>query len=63
MIRPLDNHLKYKNCNGSINYSSNDGVWFGKILKVNDLVSYEANSREELQVAFIDAVEDYIGNS
>tara|TARA_R110002012_G_scaffold99170_2_gene237086 strand:- start:2795 stop:3175 length:381 start_codon:yes stop_codon:yes gene_type:complete len=60
MIRPLENHLKYKNYKDSIEYSFADGVWFGKILEINDLVSYEAELKENLTLAFVEAVEDYL---
>lgn len=59
----MESNLKYKNYTGSIEYSSVDGVWCGKILDINDLISYEASLREDLQKAFIDAVQDYTGNS
>tara|TARA_R110002012_G_scaffold279098_1_gene467007 strand:+ start:6548 stop:6739 length:192 start_codon:yes stop_codon:yes gene_type:complete len=59
----LKNYLTYKNYKGSIEYSSADGVWYGKILEINDLVSYEAEFKEDLNLTFIDVVEDYAGNN
>ncbi|MFD2827621.1 DNA repair protein [Leeuwenhoekiella polynyae] len=58
----MENHLKYKNYKGSIHYSSADGVWYGKILEINDLVSYEAELKENLKKVFVEAVEDYLRN-
>lgn len=59
LFRALKNYLTYKSYKGSIEYSDADSVWYGKILDLNDLVSYEASSREDLQKAFVDAVQNY----
>ncbi len=56
----MESYLTYKYYKGSIEYSSEDGIWYGKILETNDLVTYEANSREDLRKAFIEAVKDYL---
>ena len=45
---------------GSVEFGAEDGVLYGKIIGVNDLVTYEATSVEGLQAAFVDAVEDYL---
>lgn len=54
----MKNYLTYKNYKGTIEYSSSDGVWYGKFLEINHLVIYEANSREDLRKAFIEAIDD-----
>lgn len=56
----MENYLKHKNYFGSVEFSSEDNVLYGKILGINDLVSYEAESVQELKTAFIEAVEDYL---
>ncbi len=53
-------YLKHKDYLGSVEFSAEDGVLFGKIIGINDLVTFEANSVEGLQQAFNDAVEDYL---
>ncbi|RXG16558.1 DNA repair protein [Leeuwenhoekiella aestuarii] len=55
----MESKLKYKNYIGSIEYSSADGVWYGEILDINDLVSYEAEFKDKLILAFITALKDY----
>ena len=50
--------LKYKGYVGSIKRS--DGVFHGKILDINDLVTYEAITTDILKQNFISAVNDYI---
>lgn len=37
-----------------------DGVIFGKLLYINDLVTFESESVSEIQKSFEDAVDDYI---
>lgn len=50
----------YKNFIGSVKYSPEDKVFFGKIEFTDDLVSYEGNTLKKLNVAFHEAVDDYI---
>ena len=52
--------LTYKDYIGSVHYSAEDEIIFGKIEGINDLVSYEGNSVSELKTAFEEAVEDYL---
>lgn len=50
----------YKDFIASVHFSSDDNVFFGKIEGINDLISFEGESVEELNQAFQDAVEDYL---
>ncbi len=52
--------LKYKEYLGTVHYSSEDEVFYGKIEGVEDLVSFEGRNVKELKEAFSMAVEDYI---
>jgi len=54
------NTLSYKGYQGSIEVDAEDQLLFGKILFVNDLVSYEGDSVKELTTAFQEAVDDYL---
>ena len=56
----MANYLKYKGYIGSVEFSKEDAVLHGKIIGINDLVTYEANCVVELKKAFIDSVEDYL---
>lgn len=51
--------LSYKDFIGSVQFSADDDVFYGKIEGIDDLVSYEGTSVAELKKAFRDAVEDY----
>jgi len=50
----------YKEFLGSVHYSSDDDVFFGKIEGITDLVTFEGTSVKELKAAFEDAVDDYM---
>ena len=54
------NSLTYNGYTASITYSSVDEVFFGKILGINDLVTFEGTSVSELKESFQEAIEDYL---
>ena len=56
----MEDYLKHKNYFGSVQFSADDNILYGKIIGINDLVTYEAESVEELKSAFIEGVEDYL---
>ncbi|MFA5816868.1 MAG: type II toxin-antitoxin system HicB family antitoxin [Bacteroidales bacterium] len=51
--------IKYKEYFGTVHFSAEDEVFYGKIEGVDDLVSFEGKTVEELKQAFIEAIEDY----
>lgn len=54
------NTLKYKDYIGTVNYSEEDEVFFGKVEGVNALVNFEGESVKELKAAFEEAVDSYL---
>lgn len=52
--------IQYQNYYASVHFSAADEVFYGKILGINDLVSFEGASVKELKAAFEEAVEDYL---
>lgn len=50
--------MQYKGYKGSINKS--EGLYYGKLKEIKDLVTYEAENRNGLKKAFEEAVDDYI---
>lgn len=52
--------LEYKGYQGSVEFSLENNILYGKIQHINDLVSYDADDIRGLQSAFEDAVNDYI---
>ncbi|MGJ7219544.1 type II toxin-antitoxin system HicB family antitoxin [Morganella morganii] len=56
----MSNMLKYNGYVGSIEYSLDDEILYGKIECINDVVTYEATTVEGLKKEFILAVDDYL---
>ncbi len=56
----MKNTLSYKGFIGSVSYSDEDGVLFGKIEGINDLVTYESTEVSDLVKQFRISVDEYI---
>jgi predicted HicB family RNase H-like nuclease len=56
----MNDILQYQNYYASVHFSADDEVFYGKILGINDLISFEGASVKELKASFEDAVEDYL---
>lgn len=52
--------MHYKGFYGSIEFSIADSCYWGRITGINDIISYEGNTREELEADFKNAVDDYL---
>lgn len=52
--------LKYKDFLGSVHYSTDDEVFFGKLIGIDDLITFEGASVKELKDSFQEAVDDYL---
>ncbi len=58
----MKNTLTYKNYTGSLEFAAEDGVFYGKVLGVRSLISYEGRTAEELVTDFHGAVDDYLAS-
>ena len=56
----MKNVLEHKGYTGSVEFSNTDEIFFGKIVGIRDLVTFEADTVAKLKKAFKEAVEDYI---
>ena len=56
----MDNILQYKDFIGSVHFSAEDGVFYGKIEGIKSMVSFEGETVKELEEDFHNAVNDYI---
>ena len=56
----MNNTMEYKNDVGSVEFSEADGCFFGKVLGVRALISYEGKNTQELETDFHRAVNDYL---
>lgn len=52
--------ITYKDYVGSVRYSADAEVFFGKIEGIDDLVTFEGESVPQLKQAFHEAVHDYL---
>lgn len=53
-------HLEYKSYTGSIEYSKEDDLLYGKILGIKGLISYEGRTGKELEEDFKEAIDTYL---
>jgi predicted HicB family RNase H-like nuclease len=56
----MNNTMHYKDFLGSIRYSPDDNCFHGRIEGIDDLVSFEGRSVDELKKSFKAAVDDYL---
>lgn len=54
--------LEYRDYQGSVEFSSEDRILFGKILFIDSLVMYHGESVNELEHAFHIAVDEYLAH-
>ena len=54
------NILRYKNYMTIIEFSAEDGLLFGKIEGIGDLVNFMGENAKEIERAFHEAVDDYL---
>lgn len=54
------NVMKYKSFIGSVNFSADDRVFYGKVEGINDLVTFEGTTIDELEEAFKYMIEEHI---
>ena len=56
----MNNIMQYKGYVGSVEFSENDGVLYGKVQGIRSLISYEGTTVQELLDDFHGAVDDYL---
>ena len=56
----MSNMVHYKGYDGSVELSKEDGVFYGKVVGIQALISYEGKNEEELFADFHDAIDDYL---
>ncbi len=52
--------IEYKGYIGSVHYSDEDEVFFGKVEHIKSLINYEGTDVKSLKAAFKEAVDDYL---
>ena len=56
----MKNYLEYNGYIGTLEFSADDKIFFGKIHGINDLVTFEGSSVTELEESFKESVNDYL---
>ena len=58
----MNNTIQYKGYIGSVEFSEEDSIFYGKVMGIRSLISYEGESARELLEDFHGAVDDYLEN-
>ena len=56
----MSNTMEYKGYVGSVEFSEEDGIFFGKVMGLRALLSYEGSTASELVADCRGAVDDYL---
>ncbi|MCL2216930.1 MAG: type II toxin-antitoxin system HicB family antitoxin [Defluviitaleaceae bacterium] len=56
----MSNYIKHRGYVGTVEYTAEDDVLFGKVLGIRGLVSYEGESIAAVKRDFMEAVDDYL---
>ncbi len=52
--------MSYKGYSGSVEFSKEDNLFFGEVLGIRSLISYEGKTEKELEKDFREAIRDYL---
>ena len=56
----MSNTMEYKGYVGSVEFSEKDGVFFGKVMGIRAMISYEGENAHDLVEDFHSAVDSYL---
>ena len=56
----MNDMMRYKGYFGSVNYSDEDEIFYGKVEYIRSLISYEGDDIKSLKQGFNEAVDDYL---
>ena len=56
----MKNTIEYKGYVGSVEFTEEDGVFFGKVQGIRSVISYEGETAQELVADFHGAIDDYL---
>ena len=56
----MNNTIEYKGYVGSVEFSEEDGIFYGKVMGIRSLISYEGENAHDLLSDFHNAVDDYL---
>lgn len=56
----MNNTIQYRGYIGSVEFSEEDGIFYGKVMGIRSLISYEGENARDLLADFHGAVDDYL---
>ncbi len=56
----MNDYLTYEGYLGTVLFSAEDEVFYGKVYGINDLITFEGKSVKELKNAFEESIDDYL---
>lgn len=56
----MSNLMEYRGYHAKIQFSEEDDVFFGRVIGINDVISFDGKSIQELKTAFREAIDDYL---
>ena len=56
----MNNTIQYKGYVGSVEFSEDDSIFYGKVLSIRSLILYEGENAKEFIDDFHQAVNDYL---
>ena len=56
----MSDYLSYKGYFGTVDFNSDDEVFYGKIFGISDLINFEGSSVKELKESFEESIDDYL---
>ena len=56
----MNNTMEYKGYIGTVEFSEEDSIFFGKVQGIRSLISYEGENAKELVEDFHNAVDEYL---
>ncbi len=56
----MNNTMEYKGYVGTVEFSEEDGIFYGKVMGIRALISYEGKDARTLVSDFHSAVDDYL---
>lgn len=52
--------LRYKGYTGHVEFDDQSGTFYGEVLDLKDVITFQGKSVEEIEQAFCDSIDDYL---
>jgi predicted HicB family RNase H-like nuclease len=52
--------MEYRGCVGRVEYDDEQDIFHGEVINLNDVITFQGCSVDELRQAFQDSVDDYL---